>query len=120
MSNWNLPSLFSAPPYRTIDADGGIEAILYPNEPYFARPTEVFAYMGIPKSKSPPLPAMVCVHGGGGTAFKTWVELWNARGYAAIAMDLSGRGIGGNRLSNGGPEQDQHAKFNVGAGWENL
>lgn len=119
MSNWNLPSLFAAPLYQTINADGGIDAILYPNEPYFNQPTEVFAYMGIPTSKSPPLPAMVCVHGGGGTAFKTWVELWNARGYAAIAMDLSGRGIDGNRLSNGGPEQDHHAKFNAGLGWEN-
>jgi len=33
---------------------------------------------------------MVLVHGGGGTAFDYWVQLWNSRGYAAIAMDLCG------------------------------
>jgi len=27
---------------------------------------------------------------GGGTAFESWVRLWNARGYAAIAMDTCG------------------------------
>lgn len=31
------------------------------------------------------------VHGGGGgTAYRDWVKLWMARGYAAIAMDTSG------------------------------
>ena len=33
---------------------------------------------------------MVCIHGGGGTAFADWVYLWAKRGYAAIAMDLNG------------------------------
>jgi len=57
---------------------------------------------------------MVLIHGGGGTAFETWVELWNKRGYAAIAMDTCGcvpRGSKPNsrfsnkweRLSDGGP-----------------
>lgn len=31
------------------------------------------------------------IHGGGGTAFSDWVHFWAQRGYAAIAMDLSGR-----------------------------
>ncbi|HEY1083421.1 MAG TPA: PhoPQ-activated protein PqaA family protein, partial [Prosthecobacter sp.] len=30
------------------------------------------------------------IHGGGGTAFADWAHLWARRGYAAIAMDLSG------------------------------
>jgi dienelactone hydrolase len=51
----------------------------------------VFAYYGappaIPETK---LPAVVLIHGGGGTAFDRWVRLWNSRGYAAIAMDLCG------------------------------
>jgi dienelactone hydrolase len=37
------------------------------------------------------LPAMVLVHGGGGTAFEEWVRLWVGRGYAAIAMDTCGQ-----------------------------
>ncbi|MFA6292738.1 MAG: prolyl oligopeptidase family serine peptidase, partial [Victivallales bacterium] len=36
------------------------------------------------------VPAIVLVHGGSGTAYAEWVRLWNARGYAAIAMDLCG------------------------------
>ena len=34
---------------------------------------------------------MVLVHGGGGTAFKEWVEKWNARGYAAISIAVEGQ-----------------------------
>ncbi|MEM1443716.1 MAG: PhoPQ-activated protein PqaA family protein, partial [Verrucomicrobiota bacterium] len=37
------------------------------------------------------IPGIVLIHGGGGTAFSDWVWLWAKRGYAAIAMDLSGR-----------------------------
>ncbi len=36
------------------------------------------------------LSRIVLIHGGGGTAFSDWVWLWAKRGYAAIAMDLSG------------------------------
>ena len=58
-----------------------------------------------PKTK---IPGMVLIHGGGGTAFAEWVRLWNARGYAAIAMDTCGSVPGGNpgerpRHAKGGP-----------------
>lgn len=54
--------------------------------------TKVFAYVGIPEGASAQskVPGMVLVHGGGGTAFSDWVKMWNARGYAAIAMDTDG------------------------------
>lgn len=58
------------------------------------KPTRHFAWYGLPagagtgKAK---VPAMVLVHGGGGTAFCKWVEMWNRRGYAAIAMDTCGK-----------------------------
>lgn len=54
---------------------------------------KVFCYVGLPKSahKDGPVPAVVCVHGATGTAFYDWVEMWNERGYAAIAMDTEGR-----------------------------
>ena len=63
---------------------------------------------------------MVCVHGGGETAFKEWVEIWVSRGYAAIAMDLSGRDESGNRLSTGGPDQDHGAKFSTISDWQDM
>ena len=59
---------------------------------------------------------MVLVHGGGGTAFPEWVELWRKRGYAAIAMDLAGRDANRQRLSDGGPDQGHPQKFDDLAG----
>lgn len=54
--------------------------------------TKVFAFVGIPDGASAenPVPGIVLVHGGGGTAFFQWVSFWVKRGYAAIAMDTDG------------------------------
>jgi len=54
---------------------------------------------------------MVLVHGGGGTAFREWATLWAQRGYVALAMDLAGCGPNRQRLPDGGPPQDDGAKF---------
>jgi dienelactone hydrolase len=58
---------------------------------------------------------MVLVHGGGGTAFREWAELWARRGYVALAMDLAGHGPGRKRLPDGGPGQDDRSRFDAGA-----
>lgn len=54
--------------------------------------TKVFVYVGLPDgaSEDNPVPGIVLIHGGGGTAFYEWVEFWTKRGYAAIAMDTDG------------------------------
>jgi dienelactone hydrolase len=54
--------------------------------------TWVFCFVGIPDTASVEnkVPAVVLVHGGGGTAFYEWVNYWVSRGYAAIAMDTDG------------------------------
>lgn len=58
---------------------------------YNDRPTKFLACYAIPKTADgKSVPAMVCVHGGNGTAYREWVELWAERGYAAIAMDTCG------------------------------
>ena len=54
---------------------------------------------------------MVLVHGGGGTAFAEWADLWAKRGYAALAMDFSGCGPERKRLADGGPDQSHAEKF---------
>jgi len=90
---WNLKTLLETP--KTYPALGfeaqGIQSLFYEGLPWQDKPTRVFAWYGSPAIKTAEkLPAMVLVHGGGGTAFDDWVRLWNRRGYAAIAMDLCG------------------------------
>ncbi len=116
---WNLPEVFAASCYREISRDGAIRGVLFPGEPYRGRPTEVFAYIGVPETTRP-VPGMVCLHGGGGRAYKEWVALWLARGYAAISMDFGGCGPSGKPLPNGGPPQSHEGKFPVDAPWEEL
>jgi len=51
-----------------------------------------FAWIGLPDGASPEhkVPGIVLIHGGGGTAFASWADLWTKRGYAVIAMDTCG------------------------------
>jgi len=58
-------------------------------------------------------PAVVLVHGGGGKAFKEWVEKWAADGYAAIAMDFGGKDGAGKPLLMAGPDQTHENKFTI-------
>jgi len=83
--------VYDAPKYYEVSTQNieNIKAIFYESIMFKGKPTRVFAYLGIPKSNKP-VPAMVLVHGGGGTAFHEWVKVWNAKGYAAIAMSLEG------------------------------
>ncbi len=55
--------------------------------------SKIFAYIGIPSGATAenPVPAVVCVHGGAGQAYRSWVEQWNKRGFAAISMDMYGK-----------------------------
>ena len=136
---WDLETLYQAPAFRWEKDSGPIREIIYSGENYRGNPTEVFAFyaspntLGISGGKTNRFPAVVLIHGGGGTAFSQWVWMWAKRGYAAIAMDLSGRrppspefdpdtgefkrdiGLTDRksrvRLEKGGPEQGQPEKF---------
>lgn len=108
---WELASLRKAPPVTIHEKGSPLTPLFYEGEPYRDKPTRVFAYLGRPEKIDGRLPAMVLVHGGGGTAFKEWAQLWAARGYVALAMDLAGHGPDGKRLPDGSPEQDDSAKF---------
>lgn len=75
---------------RELSRDG-IKALYYDGPSYQGKPSRVFAFYGCPPvKKGSKVPAVVLIHGGGGTAFPEWVQLWVDRGYAAIAMDLFG------------------------------
>ena len=84
--------MINTPELRKADAENkSIRALFYDGVPFRGKPTRVFAWYGLPKmTKGRKVPAMILIHGGGGTAFESWVRLWNARGYAAIAIDTCG------------------------------
>ncbi len=101
--------------YREVPSmsEGNIKAVLYTGMPYQGRDTEVFAYLGLPEgaSESNKVPAVVLVHGGAQTAYKDWVELWNSKGYAAIAFywresDVLYDGLDPEVDYYGGPRKD--------------
>jgi len=52
-----------------------------------------FFWLGIPSTQMPEggYPAVLLIHGGGGNAFADWVEIWNKKGYVALAIDISGQ-----------------------------
>lgn len=138
---WPLKKLESAPAMKWLDDSSPIRSLTYENEKFQGHTTDVFAFYATPgtisgnPAKDKNLPAVVLIHGGGGTAFAEWTWLWAKRGYAAIAMDLSGRRpaapqfdpMSGElivrhsrsnervRLERGGPEHSHVEKFaNVG------
>ncbi|WP_417745009.1 alpha/beta hydrolase family protein [Rosistilla oblonga] len=132
-----VASAKQTPEMRWVDQTGPVHSLLYAGEDYRGKPTEVFAFYASPTTlgegtADAKYPAVVLIHGGGGTAFAEWVWLWAKRGYAAIAMDLDGsrpsapkfnpetgvpianQGYPAStrtRLENGGPNQGHVEKF---------
>lgn len=111
---WDLQRFSKVPqvwPAEGFDSgDPRIKAIYYEGPAYQGKPTRVFAWLGMPANaeEGRKLPGIVLVHGGGGTAFASWVKRWVDNGYAAIAMDTCGAVPNGSygkwdRNPNGGP-----------------
>lgn len=92
-------SLWTAPAYVRDEQNdrtdkqikGSIQAIYYRSD-YNGQESYAFAFLGIPEgvSATDKAPAVLLVHGGGGTAYWQWVCEWVNRGYVALAMDLEG------------------------------
>ena len=108
---WKLDELKQTPEATWGETKDGVQQVFYASEPFEGRATRVFAYYARPKEGDGPFPAMLLVHGGGGKAFAQWAALWAERGYCALAMDLAGHGPDGERLPDGGPEQDDRTKL---------
>ncbi len=72
-------------------AEGTMKPLFFEGLPYRGKPTRVFAWLGLPAERNGKVPGVVLVHGGGGTAFKEWVQKWNAQGFAAISIAVEGQ-----------------------------
>lgn len=93
---WDTHALFERQPVVEPTEEysvSGLESFFYSALDWNGNPTKFYAYLGLPTGEAPAngWPAVVLVHGGGGTAFSEWVRRWNQRGFAAISMDLEGR-----------------------------
>jgi dienelactone hydrolase len=127
----DMEELKKPPSYKWINQKDEAWSLLYQGEKFDGKETEVFAYYASPSTlkgedwriNQQKFPAMVLIHGGGGTAFRNWAIDWAKKGYAAIAMDLGGHqsqskadvnnpwAYETSRLENGGPFQDDVHKF---------
>jgi dienelactone hydrolase len=120
-----LGDLTNAPAMRADDSTttlasvspGEMKAVYFDALDYTGSPTRVYAYVGIPSgaTAASPVPGIVLVHGGGGTAFDDWVTEWTNRGYAAISIAVEGQTdstntptilTGWHRHDMAGPERD--------------
>lgn len=113
---WDLNKLHKPPALKWLNQSGNVWSLIYSGLPYAGQETSVFAHYASPQTLNKAdngrtFPAIVLIHGGGGTAFGKRVEHWAERGFAAIAMDLGGCTSAGERLSDGGPDQTEETKF---------
>ena len=99
----------------------GVKAVFLDGVACHGKPTRFFAYYGVPENSNGLVPGMVLIHGGGGSAVADWVKMWNARGYAAISMDVCGcqPTVGGKSqgASRHNMNWDRHA-WSGPSGWD--
>lgn len=108
---WREQDLFGVPAARPAEGfnEPGVEAVFLDGPPWRGRATRIFAWIARPAlNNATAAPAVVLVHGGGGTAFAHWARAWANRGCFAVAMDTCGCTAGGEhqnrpRHEHGGP-----------------
>ena len=112
---WDTETLFATKPEMQetdVSLGGTIQTFKFRSAPYGdKKSTWVFAAIGIPTTEKPQdgYPAIVLVHGGGGTVSKDWINYWTQQGYVALAFDNFGNQLdkSGNKVDNpdGGPKE---------------
>jgi cephalosporin-C deacetylase-like acetyl esterase len=114
---WDLNKLSETPIFFWLNHKSSVRSLAFNGLIYKGKPTRVFAYYSNPalirglSQANQKYPGVILVHGGGGKAFKEWVEKWAANGYAALTVDLSATGGNEDTFEGNGPVQDKKEKF---------
>jgi len=81
--------------YDVVKRSNEIIELYLEGQSYKGKSTRIFALYSLPKDSLPTtngkIPAVVLVHGGGGSAFEKWVTKWNDAGFAAISIAVEGQ-----------------------------
>ena len=92
-SYWSFERLKSVPKFRDCPYQHseypGLRPILVKGYGPKRSSAEFFCYYAVPDGQMPDggFPAVLLVHGGGGTAFPKWVDIWRKKGFAVLAPD---------------------------------
>ncbi|MFH1361985.1 MAG: acetylxylan esterase [bacterium] len=69
-----------------------VKELCYFSREYAGSPSRIFGYYCYPSQSKKPLPAILLVHGGGGSANLGNTIEWAKRGYVVMSIDLPGKG----------------------------
>ncbi|GGD11454.1 alpha/beta hydrolase family protein [Aquisalinus flavus] len=93
LSGAGVPATFDV-----VKREDGLTSLFLEGEDYIDKPTRIFGIYGLPENPlqgdaiaSGKAPAVVLIHGGGGTAYAEWVHKWNAAGFAALSIAVEGQ-----------------------------
>lgn len=105
---WDIPlSKVSAQTIKSYTKNAiKVEEIYYQSRSYKGSPVKIFGYYCYPSWKRKDLPAILIVHGGGGSAHLERSIAWAKRGYATLTIDLPGKGENRADSRSTGPDMD--------------
>jgi len=121
-SFWEIEKLKTAPRVEvtkdstehTSTGDVKVQELYYDSPALEGKMLKIFAYYAFPLFKTGVrLPAIIIVHGGTGLASKEQCIEWASKGYAALSMDLPGKGHGRDNSRSEGPSMDDDVIFSV-------
>lgn len=88
--------------------------VYYTSHSWRGKPVRIFGYYGHPVKPGKRQPALLLVHGGGGYATLDRVQEAALHGYAALCIDLPGKGLQRERRSRStGPDMTVEQIFNT-------